>query len=732
MKYNKRSGTYGYSEKHPELFNEELWREYSSAQLEWKTGADENEMFSAGVQWTESQIDLLKKRGQGAVVINAITWATEQLKAMLTANKPRFSATAREDSDRKMAAVFTNLMQYMWQISDGNSELKQAVQDYAVMGRGVLYTYVDPYANSGRGEVKFKSIDPRDVYPDPNTKDYLWRDAAHCLLVSYKTEDQILNMYPEFDMKGAMPHDEERTNDSDRVPQQNQVFSGDVDDANVSIYRIIDRYTKEQVKVHHIMDPYANEEYEMMDDEYKEYIKKPAISMGGTIMTEDSEVKNALTTINSTGNLEATGPDTYLYQADPQMNPETGEMVESQPVMVSVMNIETLINNGTIADRKIMVTRVHQCITIGDKLLYKGYLPTSEYPIVPLNNMWNRTPYPISDVTMVRSLQEMINKLNSLIVANAASSTNQKVLLPRGSQDKSRIEAELNKSGSTVIEYDADIGTPVIFGAQSFPNALFSQVQMYVQMIERQFGIYAIMQGDASVAPQTFKGTIAMDEFGQRRIKSKKDDMESSINQLARVMLDYARSVYREEKIIRIVEPNNAVTEVAMNSIKYDDLGREISKFNDISQGVYDIIVVGGSTLPSNRYAQMEYYMEMYKNGLIDQVEVLKKSEVVDVEGVLERFGYIRQLEGQMQQLQEEVKKLRGDLQTAEREEVHAKKRLEVEKFASGLDSIKNRADASRAIQEMQMKQDIEKLTAIPSGTQSPMDLLGLGQNEQQ
>jgi hypothetical protein len=539
-------------------------------------------------------------------------------------------------------------------------------------------------------------------------------------------------MYPEFDMKGAMPHDEERTNDSDRVPQQNQVFSGDVDDANVSIYRIIDRYTKEQVKVHHIMDPYANEEYEMMEDEYKEYIKKPAISMGGTIMTEDSEVRNALTTINSTGNLEATGPDTYLYQPDPQMNPETGEMVESQPVMVSVMNIETLINNGTIADRKIMVTRVHQCITIGDKLLYKGYLPTSEYPIVPLNNMWNRTPYPISDVTMVRSLQEMINKLNSLIVANAASSTNQKVLLPRGSQDKSRIEAELNKSGSTVIEYDADIGTPVIFGAQSFPNALFSQVQMYVQMIERQFGIYAIMQGDASVAPQTFKGTIAMDEFGQRRIKSKKDDMESSINQLAKVMLDYARSVYKEEKIIRIVEPNNAVTEVAMNSIKYDDLGREISKFNDISQGVYDIIVVGGSTLPSNRYAQMEYYMEMYKNGLIDQVEVLKKSEVVDVEGVLERFGYIRQLEGQMQQLQEEVKKLRGDLQTAEREEVHAKKRLEVEKFASGLDSIKNRADASRAIQEMQMKQDIEKLTAIPSGTQSPMDLLGLEQNEQQ
>lgn len=714
----KRSGTYGYSREHPELFNEELWREYSSAQMEWKEGADENEMFASGVQWTQNQIDLLKKRGQGAVVINAITWATEQLKAMLTANKPKFSATAREDSDRKMAAVFTSLMSYMWDVSDGNSELKQAIQDYAIMGRGILYAYINPYENSGKGEVKLKSIDPRDVYPDPNAKDYLWRDAAHCLLVSYKTEDQILNMYPDFDMKGAMAHDEERTNDSERIPLHNQVFAGDVEDANVSIYRIIDRYSREQVEVHHIMDPFANEEYEYTNEEYNEYIKSPAINAAGTIMTEESEVRNFLLTVNSTGTLETLDENNYLHTPDPQMNPQTGEMMESPPSLFTVMTIGDLVENKTIAHRKIMSIKIYQCITIGNKHLFSGYLPTEHYPIIPINNMWNRTPYPVSDVSMVRSLQEMINKLNSLIVANAASSTNQKVLLPRGAQDKSRIESELNKSGSTVIEYDADIGAPVIFGAQSFPNALFAQVQMYVQMIERQFGIYAIMQGDSSVAPQTFKGTIALDEFGQRRIKSKKDDVECSLNQLAKVLIDFARNVYREEKIIRIVEPNNSLTEVALNQMQYDDLGREISKFNDITQGRYDVIVLSGSMLPSNRFAQMEYYMELYRNGLIDQVEVLKKSEVVDAEGVLERSGFISQLQQQIQILQSEVKKLRGDLQTAEREEVHAKKRLEVEKFSSSLDAIKNRADASRSIQQMQMQQEISQLTAIPNPMQ--------------
>ena len=48
--------------------------------------------------------------------------------------------------------------------------------------------------------------------------------------------------------------------------------------------------------------------------------------------------------------------------------------------------------------------------------------------------------------------------------------------------------------------------------------------------------------------------------------------------------------------------------------------------------------------------------------------------------------------------LQEELKKTRGDLQTAEREEVHAKKRLEVEKFSGDLDKISNRADMAASL----------------------------------
>ena len=47
----------------------------------------------------------------------------------------------------------------------------------------------------------------------------------------------------------------------------------------------------------------------------------------------------------------------------------------------------------------------------------------------------------------------------------------------------------------------------------------------------------------------------------------------------------------------------------------------------------------------------------------------------------------VQQLQGQLQQAQEAVKNLQGDLQTAHRESISARKRTEVEKFKTELKS---------------------------------------------
>jgi exonuclease VII large subunit len=77
--------------------------------------------------------------------------------------------------------------------------------------------------------------------------------------------------------------------------------------------------------------------------------------------------------------------------------------------------------------------------------------------------------------------------------------------------------------------------------------------------------------------------------------------------------------------------------------------------------------------------------MEAYQAGLIDRVEALKKTEIFDKEGVLQRTDEVSKLQGMLQQAQEQLKRVGGDLQTAHRESISSRKRTEVEKFKTRL-----------------------------------------------
>ena len=62
--------------------------------------------------------------------------------------------------------------------------------------------------------------------------------------------------------------------------------------------------------------------------------------------------------------------------------------------------------------------------------------------------------------------------------------------------------------------------------------------------------------------------------------------------------------------------------------------------------------------MPSNKWGEWNVYMEAFQAGLIDKVEALKKTEIFDKEGVLQRTDMVNQLQQQLQQAQEQIKKL--------------------------------------------------------------------------
>lgn len=681
-----------------------LHRHYRDSQDAWGDRASESKDYAHGYQFSAEQVDTLASRGQAAVPINVIYPAMELSISLLTGRPPGFQATAREDSDVKTARAISDLMSYIWANSYGNAQLKESLYDYFMTGRGFLMAYVDPESDYNRGDIKVVAVDTLKVLPDPNSRDRLFRDASHVLVEHLLTGEQVLGMWPDSKpilSRAQTTHDDIEEFVSTKVDDLSRSRDR-VYDNHHRRYVVIDRYSKVKVDyIHHSMS--GGEEKVDLYDDFAQLMESPAF-----VFSDPNTGQQQIYAVDTASNgaelfkmaQPTEDPETRLIEIPPQQDPQTGAMIPMQPAIIKSMPHQVLLDNGVMEARPVRLPRIKHVIIIGGQLYRSYYLPIDEYPIVPILGRHDRDPYPMSDIDFVRPFQDSINKLHMQLVANLANSTNVKVFLPRGSVDKRVVEQDFAKAGSAIIEYDAEMGQPTVVSPLAPPAGLFSHFQLLISMVERELGVYAIQQGDPSQAPETYRGTLSIEEYGQRRIKSKLDDVEGALTQLGKVVLGLIPYVYSEERTIRILQANNMMKETVLNQAVMNEFGQVLERVNDVSVGQYDVQVVSGSILPTNRYALLEYYMQLYQMGIIDQVEILKKTDVADADGVMERVGIVRNLQGQLQQAQEEIKRLQGDLQTADREAIQARKRVEVEKFGSQLDKIKNKAQAATIINE--------------------------------
>ena len=715
------------AEKNPEVqISEELLRDYASVRSKWARQAIEDNEFRNGMQWTKDQVDTLTRRAQEPLVVNVIYPAVEQAKALLTANAPRFQSTGRENSDVRTGTIFSDLMSWVWDNSSANTELKEAIDDYYVKGIGCMMAYHDPNADYGKGEIFIKAIDPLNLYIDPCSTDAFMKDASNIIISKLHSESQLISMYPELEevIKESNESRVAPSDDSVRYGLEDQMVSkSDIESSRMGTkhdrqLEVIERLTKIRVPHYRTYDPNTNNEKIMTEVEFKEYSEKPAfiISNKNTdrIITDDLEVQQYQEIQDEFGNIFHLMMNPVTGEEMMMQGEETAAALPDTTTMLKLLTYGELIERGDIISNQINITRIYQIVSIGGTLLFENMLPLEDYPIVAFMNNHNRNPYPLSDVRMVKGLQEYINKIRSLIVAHASSSTNVKLLIPRGSMNRKNLEEEWGRAGTAVIEYDPELGQPIVAGPVPLPNELYKNESDAKADIERILGIYSLMQGDPSNIPQTFKGTIALDEYGQRRIKSKRDDIEEGLNQLAKVVVAFIQATYNTQKVIRLIQPNNKPKQLTINEPMYDSISGEfLGRLNDVTVGKYDIVVVSGSTLPSNRFARFEYYMELYKSGLIDQIEVLKQTEVADMEGVINRSSKMKQLTSQVSSQQKQIKDLSGDLQTAQRELVHARQRVEVEKFKSDLKESSNRADMATQLYKSRTEDELKKVKGV-------------------
>jgi len=654
------------------LQNDDLYRQWRDSRSEWDTEARKDIDFYLGNHFSQDESDDLASRNQADIPMDRVSAAIEKFKAVLTSRPPAFTITPREDSDVQVATLWRTVMGYVWQKSDGDWQMKQAIQDYATTGMGYLYAYIDRESDFGRGDVKFTYVDPFRVYASPSSRDRWFSDSDGIILSTILTGEQAVNLYPELgdridpetgeeilglinDISG-FTYDEEDYPSSQNKNSMNVFTPAEVKDKDyyqVKKYQVLERFYKIKVPYYRIIDMKSQEESILSQEEYAQFV------------SENSEA----------------------------------------------------FDIGAFTAIEVLQTRVKVCASMGEVVLYEQILNTDEYPIIPLPNIWTGTPYPKSDVSRARPMQRLLNKLWSLALSHAQASAGLKLLVPLGSVDDiDQLEKDW-ANPNAVIEVDSSQGEPHYPAPQPLAGEFYRLIQQSEFYIDFIFGLPEMMHGFAEKAPETMRATERMIALGSERPKSKLRDIEFSINKLGKVLYNLSKGHYTYKKIFRLAQPNNNITEVMANF--YTDVSGAVLDLKKEKHALdqHDIRIEPGSTMPSSKYAELAVYLEAFQMGIVDRYEVLKKNpELFDKEGIMRRTEEKQLLQQQVQAMQDQIKNLQGDLQTAQRESVSDRKRVEVEKFKSRLSEVSSESKADRRVQrsklENEVKLEVEKLAS--------------------
>lgn len=687
----------------------------SAGRTNWVQQVVNNKAYYNNVQIEEETAQAMEAEQLPIVPTNEVRPSIELLISMLAANPPRFNALPFESSDNKFATHVSHFLEYLWNLSKGWKLIDRGIKDLEIAGMMIFQNYPDLDADYERGEVKFTCVDPEDVYIDPDAKDIDCQDANWIMISKLIHEDKAKELFENVDFE-ALPSDYFSSLDHNMRATEDQILK--VQKPDGKYYRLIDRYQRVKVLRYHIYDTQTGYEKVLDEKSFQEYLTKPAVilTMQGKrsgYIYDDSQVSNFQDIARQFGMV-------YHYMQDPMTGQEVimggvesgmdGE-IPNTTTMIEFTNISELINLGVLEQRKVKVNRIKRIYSIGRKIIFNEVTPMSDFPFAITMLGDNRNPYPVSDMTLVKPLQDQLNVVTHLIIKYNRSISTIMAFVPEGTNMK-KLEANANKPGMQFFEFDPSEGVPIMMQLTQMSTALYKMRDDLILQIQRVLGAYAMMDGDTTQSPDTKGGTMLLDEYGQRRIVLKRKRIEQCIDTLAKNMMAMSQYIYKERKIIRIIKPNRNPIVTVINDPMQD--GEATKIVNDISSTKYDIVYVSGSMMPTNLMGQFDMLERAYTMGVIrDPLPMLQLLPLDNLEEILAREDRIRQLESQIGQMDEEIKKLQGDNQTLSRESIASREKVEVEKFKSDLKDVSNKIKAQALIAKEKSKADNQKGSPI-------------------
>jgi hypothetical protein len=659
--------------------------------------------FANDNQLTESERVSLEEQGMPTFTINRIMPVVEMLNFYATANKPRWQAVGTEGSDTDVAAVFADLADYIWDLSDGSSLYANAINDSICKGVGYLQIDVNPDADNGLGDIVIKQPEPFDIFVDPKSRDMLFRDAGFILVRKILPKEHLKNLFPQHISKINKAASDKGSDTS--YSEKNYELQKDFDYKDVSgsesvnadagetdelleYYELFEKIKIKFMNVFYQIPP-TKDVLAQINEEVDAKIMEMQQEMQVQLLEQKQQMEQAVQEgkmLPQRYQLEIKkATEMMMNQLEVAKKELTSKLVKEATStgnkIVSEEEFGILMKDGSFAKMVVDAvpfygTRIKQITVVGDKTLFEMVLPDNitEYPIVPFHFKWTGTPYPISAVSPLIGKQREINKSHQLLVHNASLGSSLRWMYEEGSVDTDMWEQYSSSPGALLpIRPGATPPTPI----QPAPlnSAFFQIVESSKGDMEYLAGIYSSMQGDTGKQHDTYRGLLALDEYGTRRIKRwMNNSLEPALKQLGIVVKQFSQTVYTAHKTFRIVQPSAIQEErqLEINIPMYNDYGEAIGKYMEYAVARFDVRIIAGSTLPVNRWAYLSELKELLQLGVVDDIAVLAETDLRNKDKIAKRKSIYAQLQGQLQQMEEANKDKDGTIETLERQLVQA------------------------------------------------------------
>ena len=657
--------------------------------------------FSNDNQLTDEERVVLEEQGMPTFTINRILPVVEMLNFYATANKPRWQAVGAEGSDVDVAAVFSDMADYIWDLSNGSSLYANCIHDSITKSLGYMMVSVDPDADNGMGDVVLKNVEPFDVFVDPKSRDLLFRDASFIMIRKILPKEHLITKYPDKKSLINKANTLERK-ENDYSEKSKGTFRKDfgykqIDESvntkgeNDELVEFYEMY--EKIKVSYVNVFYrrelSKEQVQQIQQQVQVKMQEMKAEMDVQLLEQNQQMQAAV----QSGEML---PERYELEMKKAQQMQAQQLeVAQQEMLAEAQQQAEIVENKVISEEEFKLleddknfqrslvdvvqfygTRIKQCIIVGDKTISTTVMPKDidEYPIIPFHFKWTGTPYPMSAVSPLIGKQREINKAHQILVHNASLGSSLRWMHEEGSIDTDYWERYSSSPGALLpIRPGAQPPTPV----QPAPlnSAFFQIVQEAKGDMEYLAGIYSSMMGDSGGSSETYRGMLAMDEYGTRRIKQwMQNSLDVSLKQLGTIVKQFTQSVYTAHKVFRIVQPSalQEQREVEINIPIYNDYGAAIGKIKDYNSAKFDVRIVAGATLPINRWAYLAELKELMQMGVVDDIAVLAETDIRNKENIAKRKSIYSQMQGQISSMEEQIKDSAGTIETLQRQLVQA------------------------------------------------------------